>query len=162
MFMSHPSLTRQAVRYRYVTPVTHTVGGAVCTCHTRHSHSRRCVTYMSHPSLTRQVVRYVYVTPVTHMVGDALLICYTRHSHGMRCVTYMSHPSLTRQAVCYVYVTLVTRVRSRTICIRVRDCIKTEHCRVAFGHCFVHPKPYNVQPIRRSDCCLSLQGAVVL
>jgi hypothetical protein len=39
---------------------------AVCICHTRHSHGRRCVTYMSHPSLTRQAVRYIYVTPVTH------------------------------------------------------------------------------------------------
>jgi hypothetical protein len=72
--MSHPSLiTQQAVRYLYVTPVTHTVGSAS--------------------------PRYVYVTPVTHTAGSALRICHTRHSHGRQCDTYMSHPSLTRQAV---------------------------------------------------------------
>jgi hypothetical protein len=89
--MSHPSLTRQAVRYVYVTPVTHTAGGALRICH-RHSHRRRCVTYMS-PSLTRQAVRYVYVTPVNHTAGGALRICHTCHSHGRQCGTYMSHPS---------------------------------------------------------------------
>jgi hypothetical protein len=56
------------VRYVYVTPDTYTAGGALRICHTRHSHSRRCVTYVSYPSLTQQAVRYAYVTPVTHEI----------------------------------------------------------------------------------------------
>ena len=65
---AHPhSAHKIHLRYVNVTPATHTAGGALRICHTRHSHGRRCVTYMSHPSLTRQAVRYVYVT-IRHQV----------------------------------------------------------------------------------------------
>jgi hypothetical protein len=107
------ALTSQAVRYVYVTFVTHVAGGALRIYHTRHSVGRRCVTYMSHPSLIWQAVRYVYITPVTQLAWDALRIYHTRHSHSRRCVTYVSHPSLTWQAVRFMYVTTVTHPKCR-------------------------------------------------
>jgi hypothetical protein len=107
MYMSHSSLTWQAVRYVYVTLVTHMAGGALCICHTHHSHGRRCVTYMSHMSLTW----HRWDAAAAHPLPTALRMCHTRHAHGRRSVTDISHPSLTchrRQAVRDVYVTPVT------------------------------------------------------
>jgi hypothetical protein len=35
--------------------VTHMAGGALCICHTLHSHGRHCVMFMSHPSNVEQL-----------------------------------------------------------------------------------------------------------
>jgi hypothetical protein len=89
--MSHPSLTRQAVRYVYVTPVSQTAGGALRICHTRHSYGKRRSRLISPfgqlwlwaPSLDARdasiSITYAFTYPrhcgvETHTMGGALRI----------------------------------------------------------------------------------------
>jgi hypothetical protein len=84
-FVTYMSLTRQVVRYTHVTPVTHTTGGKLRICHTRHTALMKACAcwFLSRPS-----------------VIVSLRICHTCHSHGGWCVTYISHPSLTLMKAC--------------------------------------------------------------
>jgi hypothetical protein len=77
--MSHLSLTCQAVRYVYVTPVVHMAGGVLCIFHTCRSHGMWFV---------------MHVTPIVHMAGGVLRIRHTRHSHdpgGASRICYTRH-----------------------------------------------------------------------
>jgi hypothetical protein len=89
-YMLHPSLTRQAVRYVYVTPVTHRAGGALHICHTHQS--RTSLRYHWFSASTHS--RYIYVTPITHAPRRGT----TGSAPPPTPVTYMSHPSVTHLA----------------------------------------------------------------